>query len=174
MPDVVPLTPATATVAVPVESAEDAAIRAWLTAQQSEHTRRSYAYAMKAWRAWLRARGRLLADLPGPRYRGPRRVDAEEWRDHLLTQGMRRKSVDTRLIPIRSFYDYLVGEELLEVNPIRNAKPFNANTPRAAVYVDRSAKEEAQAAATARGENLTRQVNLFLRRYARPRRSETS
>jgi integrase len=128
MTDLVPVAPAE--VAVPVQSAEDAAIDAWLTAQQSEHTRRSYAYAMKAWRAWLRQRGRLLADLPGPRYQGPRRVDAEEWRDHLLTQGMRRKSVDTRLIPIRSFYDYLCTEELLEVNPIRNAKLFNAKAHR--------------------------------------------
>jgi integrase len=85
---------------------------------------------MKAWRDWLQQRGRLLADLPGPRYQGPRRVDAEEWRDHLLAQGMRRKSVDTRLIPIRSFYDYLCTEELLEVNPIRNAKLFNAKAHR--------------------------------------------
>jgi integrase len=43
---------------------------------------------------------------------------------------MRRKSVDTRLIPIRSFYDYLCTEELLEVNPIRNAKLFNAKAHR--------------------------------------------
>jgi integrase len=123
--DLVPLAPAT--VAAPVQSAEDAAIDAWLRAQPSEHTRRSYRYAMNLWRDWLQQRGRLLADLPGPGYRGPRRVDADEWRDHLLkTQGMRPKSVDTRLIPIRSFYDYLCAEELLEANPIRNARLLNA------------------------------------------------
>jgi integrase/recombinase XerD len=124
----VPLAPAT--IAVPVQSAEDAAIDAWLRAQPSEHTRRSYRYAMTLWRDWLQQRGRLLADLPGPGYRGPRRVDADEWRDHLLAT-MRPKSVDTRLIPIRSFYDYLVGEELLAANPIRAARLLNvgAHTP---------------------------------------------
>jgi integrase len=122
--DLVPLAPAT--VAAPVQSGFDAAIDAWLRAQPSEHTRRSYRYAMTLWRDWLAQRGRLLADLPGPGYRGPRRVDADEWRDHLLDQGKRRKTVDTRLIPIRSFYDYLCGEELLEANPIRNARLLNA------------------------------------------------
>jgi integrase len=86
---------------------------------------------MTLWRDWLQHRGRLLADLPGPGYRGPRRVDADEWRDHLLkAQGMRPKSVDTRLIPIRSFYDYLCTEELLEANPIRNARLLNAKAYR--------------------------------------------
>jgi len=99
-------------------SPEDRAVYAWLDAQKSAHTVRSYTESMRQWREWLSSRGVPLA--------GPRRQDADAWRNHLADVKKRKpKTVDSRLIAVRSFYDYLVGEGALDVNPIKGAKLLN-------------------------------------------------
>jgi hypothetical protein len=182
MTDLVPLAPAALVPTQP--SGVDDAVQAWLRSFPNEGTRRSFAHAMTLWRAYLHRIGRDLADphpVGSPDYNGPRRVDANAWRDELRDTISERtgrklsgKTVDSRLIAIRSFYEFLCEEGALEVNPIQHAKLLSRASPRKMVGVERSAWDAAQAAATERGENLTRQTNLFLRRYARPRRSETS
>jgi integrase len=91
---------------------------------------------MTLWRAYLDRIGRDLADphpVGSPGYRGPRRVDANAWRDELRDTVSERtgrklsgKTVDSRLIAIRSFYEFLCEEGALEVNPIQHAKLLNA------------------------------------------------
>jgi integrase/recombinase XerC len=134
MTDLVPLAPAALVPAQP--SAVDDAVDAWLRSFPNEGTRRSFAHAMTLWRAYLDRIGRDLADphpVGSPDYRGPRRVDANAWRDELRDTISERtgrrlsgKTVDARLIAIRSFYEFLCEEGALEVNPIQHAKLLNA------------------------------------------------
>jgi integrase/recombinase XerD len=113
------------------QSSEDRAIDAWIAAQKSEHTRRSYRTAMNLWRVHLRQRGVLL--------QSPRRQDMDEWRNALVAEGKKDKTVDSRMIAIRSFYDYLVSEiDGYDVNPVRGAKLLNTgvHTPTSALDED--------------------------------------
>jgi hypothetical protein len=71
MTELVRVEPVIGTVVPHQPSAEDAAIDAWLTAQQSEHTRRSYAYAMKAWRDWLPSAAGSSPTSPDPPTKAP-------------------------------------------------------------------------------------------------------
>lgn len=117
--------------AAQIESSEDRAVSAWLYAQVSPHTRRSYETAMKTWREHLRTRGVLL--------QSPRRHDMDKWREALIAEGKKPKTVDSRMIAIRSFYDYLVTEiDGYDVNPIRGAKLLNTGVyqPTAALDED--------------------------------------
>lgn len=100
------------------QSGEDRAVNAWLDAHGHGHTRRSYETAMKMWREHLRKRGVLL--------QSPRRHDMDEWRNELVAAGRKPKTVDSRMIAVRSFYDYLVSEvDGYDVNPVRGAKLLN-------------------------------------------------
>lgn len=126
-------------VEVYVEDPFDAAIRAWLSAQPSPHTRRSYEKAIEQWQAFLEDTDVVLADnQTGTYYRGPRRHHADAWRNALVdgsapglgseripAKPLAAKSVDSRLVAVRSFYDYLVSEEAIPANPIRGAKLLN-------------------------------------------------
>lgn len=115
----------------PDTSSEDRAVQAWLDAQKSEHTRRSYEQAIRLWRLHLRLRGVPL--------QSPRRRDMDEWRNALIEIGRKPKTVDARMIAVRSFYDYLVSEvDGYDVNPVRAAKLLNtgAHTPTAALAED--------------------------------------
>lgn len=131
MTGLAPVFTADSELAARIESSEDRAVDAWLDAQVSPHTRRSYETAMKAWREHLRTRGVLL--------QSPRRLDMDKWREALIAEGKRPKTVDSRMIAIRSFYDYLVSEiEDYDVNPVRGAKLLNTgvHTPTAALDED--------------------------------------
>jgi integrase/recombinase XerD len=114
-----------------IESSEDRAVSAWLDAQISPHTRRSYETAMKAWREHLRKRGVLL--------QSPHRLDMDKWREALIAEGKKPKTVDSRMIAVRSFYDYLVSEiDDYDVNTVRGAKLLNTGVyqPTAALDED--------------------------------------
>lgn len=108
----------TAELANQVEDSEDRAVQLWLDSLVSPHTRRSYETAMKGWREHLRARDVLL--------QSPRRADMDAWRHKLETDGKKPKTVDSRMIAIRAFYDYLAAEiDGYGANPVRGAKLLN-------------------------------------------------
>jgi integrase/recombinase XerD len=152
----------------------DNAVQAWLDAQISAHTVRSYAKAMELWRAYLDGLGIVLVDdtTADPRmYRGPRRHHADAWRSLLLSgraPGLRteatlaKKSVDSRLVAVRSFYDYLVDEEAIEVNPIRGVRLFNAGAEHPAQALDVDELKRLVDAAYATHAALPRSLVLLL------------
>lgn len=98
-------------------SPEDTAVEDWLDEQRSPHTRRSYATAMRQWRAWLNRYDCCSLWLPHRRH-------AFAWRDSLLAAGRGAKTVDDRLVGIRSFYDFLcdLDGSPLVVNPLKSKK----------------------------------------------------
>lgn len=114
----VPIPAPVFTIAVrPGKTAEDTAVEDWLDEQRSPHTRRSYASAIEQWRAWLARYDCCSLGLPHRRH-------AFDWRASMKDAGLKPKTIDSRLVAARSFYDYLCdlpGSPLI-VNPIKSKK----------------------------------------------------
>lgn len=127
MTEPVPVEPVAGEVVVWAETPEDAAVRAWLDSLTNTNTYRSFEYAMKLWRAFLADQGRALIDpTPDPRYNhGPRRVELDRFRNQLVDQGKAPKTVDSRMIAVRRFYEHLIDEGAISVNPVSSSRLLN-------------------------------------------------
>lgn len=104
------------------EIARELAIRLWLDAQRSAHTREAYGRDIRQWFHWC--------DQAGVPVNDPRRADVDAWRLSLEAAGRAPATVARKLSVVSSFYAYWVSEDMVTRNPAANAKrPVIGNEP---------------------------------------------
>lgn len=90
------------------------AVKIWLGAQTSPHTRDAYRRDITMWFGWCDERGIPVA--------GARRADVDDWRNHLTTLGRSAATVARQMAAVSSFYDYWLSEDMVARNPAKRAK----------------------------------------------------
>jgi integrase/recombinase XerD len=102
------------------EDARELAVRIWLRAKTSEHTRLAYRGDITLWFAWCDEEDVPIADA--------RRGDVDEWRDSMDGAPA---TIARRLSAVSSFYDYWLSEDVVSRNPAKRAsRPKVSSAPR--------------------------------------------
>ena len=113
------------TASAPDREAEDVGtlINAWISAQESPHTRAAYRrdiaeapdrMKVPGWIPWCE-----LRDIDPV---AARRRDVDDYKQALKNAGYSPASVARRLSAISSWYEYLLGEDVVDVNPAKSVK----------------------------------------------------
>lgn len=98
-------------------------INAWISAQESPHTRTAYRrdvaeapdrMKVAGWVPWCESRS--IAPLAA------RRRDIDSYKQELKSAGYSPTSIARRISAISSWYDYLLDEEIIDVNPAKSVK----------------------------------------------------
>lgn len=90
------------------------AVRKWLAAYESPHTRAAYRRDFDRWTAWCESRGAH----PGT----ARRADVDDWRRMLTDRGESAATVARRLAAVSSFYIYWLTEDAITRNPAERSR----------------------------------------------------
>jgi integrase/recombinase XerD len=92
------------------EDARALAVRIWISAQRSPHTRQAYQGDIALWFGWCDDNDVPAADA--------RRADVEGWRNSLPGAA---STIARRMSAVSSFYDYWLGEDVVRRNPAKRA-----------------------------------------------------
>lgn len=90
------------------------AVKIWLDAQRSEHTKAAYRRDIAKWFRWCDEADVPVADA--------RRADVDLWRNELTADSESPATIARRLSSVSSFYDYWLTEDIVARNPAKRAK----------------------------------------------------
>lgn len=92
----------------------------WLSAFDSQHTRRAYARALNQWSSFLLEHERWLLE-------GDTNAMAAAWKDHLQHEcELAAASVNQRLAAVSSFYEFLARDKIVDENGVERSRFVDA------------------------------------------------